>query len=94
VAATTQVRLLVRSLLLDLCWPTMQSRSGHRTRSHFPKQILSEAAVNTHRAWLHIQAAIAQLAARRSHNPKVVSSILTGRILRAAENLAPRTIRF
>ena len=26
------------------------------------------------------QAAIAQLAARRSHNPKVVSSILTGRI--------------
>ena len=29
------------------------------------------------------QAAIAQLAARRSHNPKVVSSILTGRILDA-----------
>ena len=28
-----------------------------------------------------ITAAIAQLAARRSHNPKVVSSILTGRIL-------------
>ena len=28
---------------------------------------------------LHFQAAIAQLAARRSHNPKVVSSILTGR---------------
>ena len=27
------------------------------------------------------QAAIAQLAARRSHNPKVVSSILTGRTL-------------
>jgi hypothetical protein len=27
------------------------------------------------------QAAIAQLVARRSHNPKVVSSILTGRIL-------------
>ena len=26
-----------------------------------------------------MQAAIAQLAARRSHNPKVVSSILTGR---------------
>ncbi len=30
---------------------------------------------------LIITAAIAQLAARRSHNPKVVSSILTGRIL-------------
>ena len=28
-----------------------------------------------------VQAAIAQLAARRSHNPKVVSSILTRRIL-------------
>ena len=28
-----------------------------------------------------LQAAIAQLVARRSHNPKVVSSILTGRIL-------------
>jgi hypothetical protein len=27
-----------------------------------------------------LQAAIAQLVARRSHNPKVVSSILTGRI--------------
>ena len=30
-----------------------------------------------------VQAAIAQLAARRSHNPKVVSSILTRRTLRA-----------
>ena len=30
----------------------------------------------------HFQAAIAQLAARRSHNPKVVSSILTRRIQR------------
>ena len=29
--------------------------------------------------WRSSQAAIAQLAARRSHNPKVVSSILTGR---------------
>ena len=32
----------------------------------------------------HTQAAIAQLAARRSHNPKVVSSILTGRSLQEA----------
>ena len=31
-------------------------------------------------AHVPIQAAIAQLVARRSHNPKVVSSILTGRI--------------
>ena len=29
---------------------------------------------------MHYQAAIAQLVARRSHNPKVVSSILTRRI--------------
>lgn len=29
--------------------------------------------------------AIAQLAARSSHNPKVVSSILTGRIVRVAD---------
>ena len=43
-----------------------------------------------------IQAAIAQLAARRSHNPKVVSSILTGRISsircrssRAAKSIVP-----
>ena len=28
----------------------------------------------------HVKAAIAQLVARRSHNPKVVSSILTRRI--------------
>ena len=30
--------------------------------------------------WLFSTAGIAQLAARRSHNPKVVSSILTSRI--------------
>ena len=32
------------------------------------------------------KAAIAQLAARRSHNPKVVSSTLTGRMLHFSEN--------
>ena len=52
-------------------------------RAHPCAHVDVEAATTTAVRWascVSIQAAIAQLVARRSHNPKVVSSILTGRI--------------
>ena len=50
-------------------------RRGHITRG--PNAAVEKTCEDSH----HARAAIAQLAARRSHNPKVVSSILTRRIL-------------
>ena len=52
-------------------------------RPHPRTHVFVKEATITAVRWsarLSTQAAIAQLVARRSHNPKVVSSILTGRI--------------
>jgi hypothetical protein len=71
VAATTQVRLLVRS------FPTYV---GHAFATLIAYGFCNKLFTWFLQSCIHFQAAIAQLAARRSHNPKVVSSILTGRI--------------
>ena len=66
-----------------------RERERESERERWKERCVGEGRARKHEYAMvqkHAVAAIAQLAARRSHNPKVVSSILTRRMLFVAKS--------